>query len=347
MELRTRVHVEGSSLVLGRGLTLIAFAGSLIASVVLGGVATTHPGALASFLTALGVLALSGAALYASLRTPTVTVRADASGLRVGDLVVPAERLLAGFYFPRNGYRAQHVVVQRTDGAPIAVDVEDETRADALLRALGLDADHRATSFPATLPWPEQLDLRKQLAVAIMATFALGIATVAPQALVAFLAALTIVAGLARRATVHVGIDGVLVRTQSGTFARPAARTHFWPYIFAGAYHRARGGSVSSWSFTELPHWSLRYTAGHAPPEHAPFWIFDPCAYDYDRDGAYHDYVLVNGDEKPFDDDPPGPRFEPVATSGAMTLYAKTRASFEPSGEAIGPCSRAAKTASR
>ena len=108
-------------------------------------------------------------------------------------------------------------------------------------------------------------------------------------------------------------------------FDRASPRTHFWPYIFAGSYHRARGGSVASYSFVELPHWPVHYARGSAPPEHGPFWCFHPCAYRYRADGAYYDYVLVQGPVDPWDGRQRalGPLFVPMARAGVFTLYEK------------------------
>lgn len=109
-------------------------------------------------------------------------------------------------------------------------------------------------------------------------------------------------------------------------FESSSARTHEWPYVFAGALYRARGGEIVSYSFTELPHWPVHYAPGREPPHRVPFWVYYPCSYRYREDGAYYDYVLVQGAVSPFDadHDPVGPRFEPLAVAGAFTLYAKT-----------------------
>jgi hypothetical protein len=105
-------------------------------------------------------------------------------------------------------------------------------------------------------------------------------------------------------------------------YDRDSPRTHFWPYVFAGSYHRALHGGVAGWSFTELPHWPLHYAPGAAPPHHHPFWVFDPNQYRGETDGRYYDYALVQGDRDPFED-ASGPRFERLASSGRFTLYAK------------------------
>ena len=127
-------------------------------------------------------------------------------------------------------------------------------------------------------------------------------------------------------------LDLVLSAMKPGTsvamlnFERSSSRTHFWPYIFAGSYHRARGGAIASYSFVELPHWPVHYARGAAPPDHGQFWAFRPCAYRYREDGAFYDYVLVQGDVAVFDGRQAGlgPLFLPIAHSGSFTLYEKT-----------------------
>ena len=126
-------------------------------------------------------------------------------------------------------------------------------------------------------------------------------------------------------------LDVVLGAMRPGTrlamlnFERSSRRTHFWPYIFAGSYHRARGGSIASYSFVELPHWPVHYARGAAPPDHGPFWAFRPCAYRYREDGAFYDYVLVQGEVDVFDgrQGTLGPLFVPTARAGRFVLYEK------------------------
>jgi hypothetical protein len=126
-------------------------------------------------------------------------------------------------------------------------------------------------------------------------------------------------------------LDVVLGAMEPGTrvamlnFDRSSPRTHFWPYVFAGSYHRARGGAVASYSFVELPHWPVHYARGRSPPDHGPFWGFRPCAYRYREDGAFYDYVLVQGAVDPWDGRQAalGPLFVPIARSRVFTLYAK------------------------
>lgn len=144
-------------------------------------------------------------------------------------------------------------------------------------------------------------------------------------------------------------LDTVLSAMAPGTrlamlnFDRSSPRTHFWPYPFAGSYHRARGGAIASYSFAELPHWPVHYARGHAPPDHGPFWSFRPCAYRYREDGAFYDYVLVQGAIDPWDgrQGGVGPLFVAVARAGVFTLYAKADGppADGPAGEPDhGPC---------
>lgn len=142
--------------------------------------------------------------------------------------------------------------------------------------------------------------------------------------------------------------DAVLAAMRPGTrlallnFTTASPRTHEWPYPFAGAYHLARGGAVASFSFAELPHWSVQYAPHKAPPAHAPFWAFNPCEYRFREDGQFYDYVLVQGEVGPFEAGAAvGPPFESVARSARFTLYEKVRsarsAPFETVPD-IGPC---------
>ncbi len=141
--------------------------------------------------------------------------------------------------------------------------------------------------------------------------------------------------------------DTLLAKTRPGArlamlgFQVASPRTHEWPYVFAGSLYRARGGDVASYSFTELPHWPVHYAPDRGPPPSLPFWVYRPCAYRYRIDGAYYDYVLVQGEVNPFDDEhhPVGPRFAALATSGVFTLYAKvSQEESDAEGTEHGPC---------
>ena len=122
--------------------------------------------------------------------------------------------------------------------------------------------------------------------------------------------------------------DAILASMRPGTrlvtlrFANRATRTHFDPYPFAGSYHRANGGGVASYSFSDLPHWPVHYTSEARPPQKTvPLWIYAPCAYRNAIDGPYYDYVLVSGGLDPFADQPAGPVFREVRRVGEFVLY--------------------------
>ena len=106
-------------------------------------------------------------------------------------------------------------------------------------------------------------------------------------------------------------------------FEARSPRAYLWPYAFAGSYHRLKPGTIAGYSFTELPHWPLHYAGGHAPPQPSEFWAYRPCAFRHRADAAYYDYILVQGRYDPFASEHPGPAFEPIASSGNFTLFAK------------------------
>lgn len=108
-------------------------------------------------------------------------------------------------------------------------------------------------------------------------------------------------------------------------FEVTSKRTNAWPYVFAGSFHRARGGAMASYSFTELPHWPVHYAPGAEPPAHGPFWSYRPCAYRMNIDGAFYDYVLVQGDPSRFVETSStnGPPFLLVSEQGIFHLFAK------------------------
>jgi hypothetical protein len=149
-----------------------------------------------------------------------------------------------------------------------------------------------------------------------------------------------------RRASLeHVGdLDALLSHARPGSrlvmlnFEPTSRRLPFWPYVFAGSYHRARGGLVAGYSFTEMQHWSVHYAAGAAPPSHGAFWVYLPCQYRYRQDGEYYDYVLVQGRLELFADPTPGPRFLPIARSRAFTLYEKDPSVVDTVTPDRGPC---------
>ncbi|MEP7122916.1 MAG: hypothetical protein ABJE95_18460 [Byssovorax sp.] len=63
-----------------------------------------------------------------------------------GRLLVPAERMRAGFVVPDPGH-GPRVRIQRKKGLPVEIRVRDEAEGRELLRALGLDATQRAATF--------------------------------------------------------------------------------------------------------------------------------------------------------------------------------------------------------
>jgi hypothetical protein len=139
-------------------------------------------------------------------------------------------------------------------------------------------------------------------------------------------------------------IDTLLRHARPGTrlatlnFQQRSPRSNFWPYVFAGSYHRAYGGAVAAYSFTDLAHWPLHYAPGTEPPSTAPFWAYAPCSFRYRTDGAYYDYVLVQGRFDPFAEPTPGPVFTRVAHEGAFTLYEKSSGPSDDTTPDRGPC---------
>jgi len=126
-------------------------------------------------------------------------------------------------------------------------------------------------------------------------------------------------------------LDGVLARTKPGArvlalnFDTSSRHAQFAPWLYAVAYHRIRKGGVTSYSFTSLGHWPMRYVAsGAPPPKWEPFWATNPCVFRNAVDGPYYDFVLARGAVDPFADEPPGPRFVRVAGTRSFVLYAKT-----------------------
>lgn len=120
---------------------------------------------------------------------------------------------------------------------------------------------------------------------------------------------------------------------------RKSVRTFEAPYPFVGAYHVARGGAVASFSFAELPHWSVQYARNAAPPAHAPFWAYDPCEYRFREDGRYYDYVLVQGEPQRFEVGlERGPHFSPIAHAARFTLFAKDGSDSDDDEPDTGPC---------
>jgi hypothetical protein len=113
-------------------------------------------------------------------------------------------------------------------------------------------------------------------------------------------------------------------RVATLNFETRSVHAYFWPYVFAGAYHRLKPGTINSYSFTELKHWPINYAPDRAPPKRGEFWTYHPCEFRYRADGAYYDYVLVQGvRHDPFVNDHPGPAFRAIARSGSFVLFEK------------------------
>ncbi len=111
------------------------------------------------------------------------------------------------------------------------------------------------------------------------------------------------------------------------------------PFVHFGSYYRAQKGGVAGFSFSELPHWPVRYRKALAPPQKAvTFWDWNPCLYRNDKDGAYYDFVLVRGDVDPFAAGTPGPRFRVIGMAKDWVLYEKTAAPWLPGEDTRGPC---------
>jgi hypothetical protein len=143
------------------------------------------------------------------------------------------------------------------------------------------------------------------------------------------------------------GFDAILAQTRDGTrlvtlnFRADSAHTFYPAYGHVGAYHRARHGGVASYSFSELPHWPLRYRPEAAPPPKSVTpWDYDPCVFRNGIDGVYYDYVLVRGPVDPFEHEPPGPQWRKSATAHDFTLYEKVAGEAWPARNMVdpGPC---------
>lgn len=116
-------------------------------------------------------------------------------------------------------------------------------------------------------------------------------------------------------------------------------RTHFHPYPFAGSYHRASGGLVASYSFSDLAHWPMQYRGdAHPPAKGTPLWIYNPCEYRHANDGPYYDYVLVSGGLDPFAKHPSGPAFHELRRVRSFVLYEKVAEEMWTGEGASGPC---------
>jgi hypothetical protein len=105
---------------------------------------------------------------------------------------------------------------------------------------------------------------------------------------------------------------------------------HFPAWIYAGSYHRAYDGGIASFSFSELPHWSVQYKPEGGPPKQdAVAWAMAPCLYRNVRDGAYFDFMLVRGAVDPFRDSPVGPRWKVRGKTAKFVLYEKDTSALD------------------
>src|SRR5262249_3261353 len=86
-------------------------------------------------------------------------------------------------------------------------------------------------------------------------------------------------------------------------------------FNFFGSYYRARYGCISAFSFSEIPHWPLRYRREWKPT--IPLTWGAPCAFRNERDGDFFEFVMVHGQTDPFAAAPPGPVWEVIGASRA------------------------------
>jgi hypothetical protein len=123
-------------------------------------------------------------------------------------------------------------------------------------------------------------------------------------------------------------------------FHLTSPRVHWAPWTFIGSYARARGGGVSAYSFSDLPHWPMHYRPEAAPPPKPMFWTFDACGYRNETDGSYYDYVITRGTVDPFRDAPPGPVFRKVDAERELVLYERVPGAVNPAWSVAdrGPC---------
>jgi hypothetical protein len=110
-----------------------------------------HDTWIASFAL-LASLLMSGAAGLA-VRRRRVDVRASARGLTIGDAaLVPRADIEDAMVLPRPGLRPRVRIGRRGLALPLQVEVLDETEAQRLLQALGLDVAH-TSGWPTFARW--------------------------------------------------------------------------------------------------------------------------------------------------------------------------------------------------
>lgn len=110
-------------------------------------------------------------------------------------------------------------------------------------------------------------------------------------------------------------------RLLSLDYAKYSSRTNASVLHHFGSYYRARYGGIASFSFSEMPHWPVRYRPEWSPPQRMTFG--NPNVFDPERDGAYFDFVLVHGDARPLDGAAVAPRWEVIGVARGFRLYRK------------------------
>jgi hypothetical protein len=122
-------------------------------------------------------------------------------------------------------------------------------------------------------------------------------------------------------------------------FQTGSSATYFPPWLHVGAYHVALHGGVSEWTFAHLAHWPVHVKPEAAPPPRPAFWDTSPCLFRNAVDGAWANWVMVEGPNDPFATEPPGPRYERAASSGRFVLYRRVDGTWDgdPALD-VGPC---------
>jgi len=120
-------------------------------------------------------------------------------------------------------------------------------------------------------------------------------------------------------------------------FDRRSRATYIPPYLYPASVAVAKRGGAVSFSFASLPHWSIHYRQGSAPPPHRPFWVFRPCEFRNSVDGEHYDAVVVRGEIDPFASEPLGPAYVLTRRAGRYALYERDRGRRF-SGPDRGPC---------
>ena len=122
-------------------------------------------------------------------------------------------------------------------------------------------------------------------------------------------------------------------------FQRESRVAEVGPFLHFGSYYRARYGGIASLSFSEMPHWPLRYRPEEAPPKKKiALWDWNPCLFRNSTDGLYYDFILTRGDVDPFAHHPPGPKWFAIGGARDWKLYAKSSESWPEDGPDVGPC---------